>query len=241
MLSPSKLKGAVHADPINCFWCGKEYEEVKVEKNPEESLVHAFGKAGGYDVITSLGEVTIDAFMKEGILRDIPILGTLVGLGRAGIAVRDILFVKKLKTFLLELHKVPEEREKFVHDMESDPAERDRVGMHLMVLLERFEEAEKAKYLGRAFAAYLRGNVNLSMFLRMSRAIDRCLVEDLLKVGSEPALEQARNAAYLVADYQSCGFIEVAAFPQISVPEVRPHYKWTPFTKLFYEAVLKQE
>ena len=36
-------------------------------KKPEESLVSVFGKAGGYDIITKLGEVTIDTFMKEGV------------------------------------------------------------------------------------------------------------------------------------------------------------------------------
>ena len=210
------------------------------DRKPEESLVQAIGKAGGYDAITGLGELTIDAFMKEGVLRDIPILGTLVGLGRAGVAVRDFLFVKKLQAFLVELHKVPDERERFVRDMDEDQAMRDRVGMHLMVLLERFEETEKARLLGRAFATYLREEIDISSFLRMSRAIDRCLVEDLLLVGSSKVLERARHAPHLAADYQSCGFIEVASLPQIPAPEARPYYRWTPFTKQFFGAVLKE-
>jgi hypothetical protein len=208
-------------------------------KKPEESLVSAFGKAGGYDAITQLGEVTIDTFMKEGVLRDIPIIGTLVGLGRAGVAIRDLLFVKKLQAFLVELEKVSEEREKFVHEMDADPVVRDRVGMQLIVLLERFEETDKARLLGKAFAAYLRSAIDLGAFLRMSRAIDRCFVDDLLIVGSGNALERARHTAHLAADYQSCGFIEIMSLPQIPAPEARPYYRWTPFTKQFYEAVLK--
>lgn len=210
------------------------------EKKPEESLVHAIGKAGGYDAITGLGELTIDAFLNEGVLRDVPILGTLVGLGRAGVAVRDFLFAKKLQTFLIELHRVPDKRERFVLDMDADPATRDKVGMQLMVLLERFEEAEKARFLGRAFAAYLREEIDIGAFLRMSRAIDRCLVEDLLLVGEGKTLERARHAPHLAADYQSCGFIEVASLPQIPATEARPYYRWTPFTKQFYDAVLKE-
>ncbi len=208
-------------------------------RKPEESLVSTFGKAGGYDVIAKLGEVTVDAFMNEGVLRDIPIIGTLVGLGRAGVAVRDLLFVKKLQAFLVELQKVPEEREQFVREMEVDPAVRDKVGMQLLVLLERFEELDKARLLGRAFAAYLKGVIDRSAFLRMSRAIDRCLVEDLLLVGSPVAIERARHAAHLAADYQACGFIEIASIPQIPAVEARPYYRWTPFTAQFHEAVLR--
>ena len=209
-------------------------------KKPEGSLIGTFAKSGGYDVLTKLGEVTVDSFMNEGILRDIPIIGTIVGLGKAGVAVRDLLFVRKLQAFLGELDNASEERERFARDMESNPEERDRVGMQLMVLLERFEETKKASFLGKAFATYLRGIVTLSSFLRMSRAIDRCLVEDLVLVGSGNTLERVRDTAHLAADYQSCGFIEVAVLPQIPAAEARPFYRWTPFAQEFYAAVLKE-
>jgi len=135
---------------------------------------------------------------------------------------------------------VSEEREKFVRDMEADPAVRDKVGMQLIVLLERFEEIEKARLLGKAFAACLRGAIDRGAFLRISRAIDRCLVEDLLLVGLGNVLERVRHAGHLAADYQSCGFIEIASLPQIPTPEARPYYRWTPFAKEFHDAVLKE-
>lgn len=207
------------------------------DKKPEASLVKTFGKAGGYDVLTRLGEVSLDALMNEGVLRDIPILGTLFGLGRAGLAVRDLLFAKKLQAFLIELENVSDEREKFVLEMDADTEVRDRVGMQLIVLLDRFEEMEKARLLGKAFATYLRGAIEREKFLRMARAIDRCFADDLMIIGTGETLTRAQHDPQLAADYQLCGFIELVALPSIAAIGARPQYKWTKFGQEFYKAI----
>ena len=52
------------------------------------------------DLIMDLGETAIDAVLDEGVLKEIPILGSFLGVARATMSIQDKLFTKKLLTFL---------------------------------------------------------------------------------------------------------------------------------------------
>ena len=58
---------------------------------------------GNLSVLGDLGEVVIDAVMDDGVLRDVPILSTVVGIGKCIRNVSDVLFAKKLIVFLYGL------------------------------------------------------------------------------------------------------------------------------------------
>lgn len=80
------------------------------------------------DAVGDLAEAGIDQLLKDGFLRDVPILGGVIGVIRAAGSVRDLLLAKKLGRFLLALQSVPlRERQRF-HDSLGDGAERRRVG-----------------------------------------------------------------------------------------------------------------
>ncbi|MDF4560139.1 hypothetical protein P3494_26935, partial [Vibrio parahaemolyticus] len=67
----------------------------------EESLVSTMGqRLGGTG--TELAEIAIDSVLDDGVLKDIPVVGTAVSLYQTGVAVRERQYVKKLVTFLSE-------------------------------------------------------------------------------------------------------------------------------------------
>ena len=58
-----------------------------------------------FDTVGDLAEVGLDAVMDDGILKDIPILSTVVGLYRIGHTIRERHTIKQLALFVAELNK----------------------------------------------------------------------------------------------------------------------------------------
>lgn len=75
-----------------------------------DSLEQTLGDPGLQDSAAALAEVVLDSALDPGVTKDIPIIGTVVALSRASVAIRDRLFLKKLLHFLQELDAVPPEK-----------------------------------------------------------------------------------------------------------------------------------
>jgi hypothetical protein len=116
-------------------------------------------------------------------LQNVPFLGSLVGLVKCGLGVREYLFMKKLARFLSSLSCVSDEdRSEFRDRVSQDKLFREKVGETILLLLERADDMEKTDLLGKAFAAFLSKAINLDQFKRMATGIDRCLVMDLRRL-----------------------------------------------------------
>ena len=55
------------------------------------------------NVTISLAEVFTDSLMEEGIAKDIPIIGTIIGFGKTTISIKKAYSLKKLYTLSLSL------------------------------------------------------------------------------------------------------------------------------------------
>src|SRR3989338_5090892 len=76
-----------------------------------------------------MAELAIDSVLDDGILRDVPIVSTFVGLAKFGANVHDKLFLKKILTFLTRLNGVPaEKRRRMVNDTDSSKEHKVKVG-----------------------------------------------------------------------------------------------------------------
>jgi len=145
----------------------------------ESSLVSSIAKRDLTDLTVDLAEVGLDAFLDEGIVRDVPVLATLVGLYRTVGIVRDRILSKKIIRFLVEFGSVPvADREQFVARC-AEPNERRRLGETLILLLDRLDDMQKPEALGKLFAAYVRGRYDAEMFLNLSLALDRTPLSSL--------------------------------------------------------------
>jgi len=140
-------------------------------------LVDAIADPSAIDAAVSLAEAGFDALLDDGLLRDLPVVGTLVSLARAGIALRDRIFAKKVARFLLEVSEVPEdERRTFQEELGSNPGKRKALGETLIVLLDRIDDFEKARLLAKSFVALLQKRISEVEFHRICRAIDRVIL-----------------------------------------------------------------
>lgn len=137
-------------------------------------------------VITDLGETAIDAVLDEGVLKEIPLFGSLFGLAKATMSIQDKLFTKKILTFLLQLKNTDKDsRRKQIEKIDSDPEYKTKVGEKLLYIIEKCEDNEKAIYLGQLFHYYIEEKIVYEDFLRASKCIELTFIFDLKRFINE--------------------------------------------------------
>lgn len=153
------------------------------EDEVEGSLKETLRKANLHDLTESYAEVGLDSVFDDGLLRDVPVLATILAIARAGAGIRDHLLARKLLTFLRPIGEVDVEvREQMIARLDNDAGYSGRIGEELLLLLDRLDTIGKAELMGRAFAAYLNRRIDGVMLRRLNYAIDRVQVIDLPKL-----------------------------------------------------------
>ena len=145
-------------------------DDNKIEKAIEEGL-----KAPAFDLAQDYAELGLDAFMDNDAIKEIPIVKTVVGLVKGGIAVREIFLAKKLLTFLKEFHSGklrPEKRITFLQKFHADKKYRESVVEQIMILNDRFVSIEKSKVLSNLFQAHLNDKFDWEGFCELSECLD---------------------------------------------------------------------
>lgn len=99
---------------------------MEESKNLGLSLIDSVGNPLVDEIGLDLSEVLLDGLLKDGVLKEIPIVGTILGMSKAAIRLKDYLFIKKVLKFLAELSSVSfEEKEEFLGKYDSTDEERE--------------------------------------------------------------------------------------------------------------------
>lgn len=162
---------------------------MATEESPEKasdlapSLMEVVADSGAAEQLLEVGQMGVAQLMDSDALHGIPLVGPVLSLTKAGFGIREYLFLRKLARFIGELGGVDTQtRADFAQRVSSEPEFCKSVGEKLLLLLERSDDMEKPALIGRAFAAFLEGAVDLEQFLRMADGIDRALVVDLRRL-----------------------------------------------------------
>lgn len=207
------------------------------EGDLEGSLLAVLGKSGGADLLQEAAEFSLDALLDDGTVKDIPVVGTIAKLYSAAKGAQGYVFAKKVRTFLVELRSIPnKEREAFTERLEKDKEQRQRTAETLIVLLDKLDDMKKAPLLARAFAAYVREDIDFPTFQRLAAAIDRCLVSDLPILERFPGPEPLDG--YVGDMLVSTGLVSVAATPGIRGRGAKTTYEMSELGELFVQVVL---
>ena len=131
-------------------------------------------------VTIDLAETITDSLLNNGLLREIPIIGTIVGLTKASFNISERLFIKKIMYFLSEIRNINvEERNRLISEIENSDKQRIKVGEKLLYILDKCDDHITAKYLAIAFTAFLHKELTYSEFLRCSNVIQKLFIYDL--------------------------------------------------------------
>lgn len=138
------------------------------------------------NLAVNFGEVGIDAILENGILKDIPILSSILGGINAIGSVRDALFAKKLVSFLSELSDIPvEQRQNMIDLIDNSNDFKVKVGEKLIYIIEKAEDHYTSKIVAIFFAEFLTEKITYDQFLKVSRIINDMFIGDFLDFASE--------------------------------------------------------
>lgn len=144
------------------------------ELSSGRSLVRTIAGNQLGDAIFDLAEAALDENLAVGVLKEVPIVGTLVKLARAGQSVSEELFIRKLARFLADLNAMPvEDRESLLEQYPDSSDEQRVLGENLLLALERLDDIKKPAILARFFAAYIKSEIDYLTFSRLARALEK--------------------------------------------------------------------
>jgi hypothetical protein len=149
-------------------------------KKLSNSLEHTLKDSDLHNVTMSLSEMVVDKLMETGIAKDIPIIGTVIGIGKATIGIKESLFLKKIVYFITELKNVSsEKRHVMIDQIDNSGNYRTKVGEKLLYIIDKCDDHEKSQIVARLFSAFLSEKISYNEFLRASHIVNQVIHEDL--------------------------------------------------------------
>jgi hypothetical protein len=154
------------------------------EKNIEStnSPTKKVAESGMADLAVDISEVGFDRLLKDiqgDTIGQIPFVKAVYSLAKAGYAIKDFFFRKKLLRFVAGFR----DADKFVKEKieQALPEQQDKqeMGEHLIVALQRFDQITKADALCKLFLARINGEVTHREFLQYTLVLDRIDFNDL--------------------------------------------------------------
>ena len=159
---------------------------MKELENPNKKLESVIKDSDLPSLSKDFAEVAIDGLMDDGVLKDLPLVGSLVGLVKFGNSINKHLSAKKIYKFLFELHKIPlEQRIKKIDEINNSNKYQSRVGEMIFELLEMIESDGKPEITGKLFAAVIEEKIDFHDYLRCTHIIKNIFYYDLEKLKHE--------------------------------------------------------
>lgn len=177
-----------------------------------KSLVRTMANENLANTLGSISETSLDAMLSNGLLRDIPIIGTMTGMLKVGRDIRNELYLKKICVFLSNIAIASSElRESFSAQFDSEDS-RHRFGEAILLLLERSDDMEKPKIIGKIMRAAIQNSIELPKAMRLCAIVNRCYIQDLdfLLVFEEGP--QFADMTAIVESLQSVGLLSTHGF-----------------------------
>lgn len=132
------------------------------------------------DLAVDLGQFEIGAVFDESVLKEIPVIKSVIACRKTWVAIRDHLFLRKVAVFLAACARLTDsEKQAFVNEHLNDIDKTKKLGDALVLILDRLDDLEKPQMVAKCFSAFARGKIGLEVFRRLSAAIDIGFLEDL--------------------------------------------------------------
>ena len=147
---------------------------------PPNELVPSIASESLSDVLTTIADTSLDAAIKSGVSDGIPVIGIATGALKAARDIREAFLVRKLAVFLQKVGKLSLQERQAFEQIFSDRDAQEDFGGALLVLIDRSEDIEKPRILGRLLAAHAKGKFSQSDFMRLAKMVDRSYFEDLV-------------------------------------------------------------
>jgi uncharacterized protein YaiI (UPF0178 family) len=151
-----------------------------------ESMLKSVANTESSSALIDFGDSVLDSatetIISNDILKDIPVVGALVGLTKGVMVYRDRRYVSKILSYLSETSKASEtDRERYKKKLDTNPEECLKAGETIMDIIDKVTSAEKAVMLGKIFRAYMHeDDLSTQQLIYLSEIIERAYLQDLV-------------------------------------------------------------
>lgn len=133
------------------------------------------------NLVSEYSEIGLDSILEDGLLKDLPIVSTVVSLYKIGKSFRERHYISKLALFLFEFNNGIANEEKlneYRQKIKSNEKFRHKELEYVLVLIDRYVTEDKPGMLAKLYMAYLDNKINWVEFTMYSEVIDRFLLPD---------------------------------------------------------------
>jgi hypothetical protein len=149
----------------------------------KETVLETIKSSDLQGITKDLAEVAFDGILDNGIIRDIPFLGTLFGIGKGILSISDKLFTKKLILFIYELKEISHsEREAQISKIQRDSEHQDYIGEKILMIIDKCNDSKKATWIGKLFLHCLKNEISYKDFIRCAEIINNASIISLIDV-----------------------------------------------------------
>ena len=151
-----------------------------------DELVPAFDASLFDSHISDIGleylELEIDSILKDGILKDIPIVRTIIGFGKLAQNIHDRNLLLQTLSFIQELNSgtiTPEKYNEYRTKWTVDPHFREQELGYILIILNRNIDITKSKLEAKFYSAYIDQIINWDDFCELCEITTRLFVSDI--------------------------------------------------------------
>ena len=127
-------------------------------------------------------ELGIDSFINDGILKDIPIVNSIVAVLKIGKNIHDRNLLRQTLTFINEFNSGNISKDKlnaYKSTIENNPKKCEEELGRILILLNSYVDKEKSVMLAKLYKSYVGQDITWSEFCEYSEIINRIFIQDL--------------------------------------------------------------
>jgi len=150
-----------------------------------------------HEILKEIGEIGIDNLLDDGLLKDIPVISTMIGFAKTGLNFQNKILAKKLINFLIEIDKVPaKDRNQFITKIDNDTNYETKVGETIVMILDKANSFEKSRLHAKLLKASIDEIITYPEFLKLSNIINRAYIRTLYKLIEIQSNNHVDNSIY---------------------------------------------
>jgi len=166
------------------------------EKSISNSLLDNISDPNLGNTLSDVAEIAIDSIIDDGLLKDLPIIGSIVNISKATVSIRDKIFTKKILIFLKGLDSCPiKKREEFLKKISTNLKKKEKLGETLIVILDRLNDMNKSVIIANLFKAFIEENLTYQEFTKISNIVSNVQLDDLqfMRNNKKPMMELPKD------------------------------------------------
>ena len=169
------------------------------------------------DIVSDYLELGIDSILENDNLKEIPIIKTIISVGKIAKNIRERNLIKNLAIFLNELNSGDIDKDKLTkhkEELKQNHKKAEKELGRVLIILEQTIDNIKSSILGKLYKAYINQEIDWDLFVEFSEITNRLYINDLnvlhLIFDNQLSDTSNRKDLYKIERLNSLGIIGLA-------------------------------